>query len=67
MSYSIYTVPPFDRQFQRLAKKFPSIKKDFIDFLHALKERPEQGTALGNNCYKIYKTYTKHSVTRIFQ
>lgn len=53
MNYNIYTVPPFDRQFQRLAKKYPSIKKDFSAFLQTLKEKPEQGAALGNNCFKI--------------
>jgi mRNA-degrading endonuclease RelE of RelBE toxin-antitoxin system len=53
MNYSIYTIPPFDRQLKRMAKKYPSLKNDFSEFLKLLKENPEQGTALGNNCYKI--------------
>jgi mRNA-degrading endonuclease RelE of RelBE toxin-antitoxin system len=53
MSYSIYTIPPFDRQAKRLAKKYPSFKSDFSEFLKSLKEKPEQGAALGNNCFKI--------------
>jgi len=53
MNFDIYTVPPFDKQLKRLAKKYPSIKNDFSDFLKSIKENPEQGTALGNNCFKI--------------
>jgi len=53
MNYSIYTIPPFDRQLKRLAKKYPSLKNDFGEFLKLLKENPEQGAALGNNCFKI--------------
>ncbi len=53
MNYSVYTIPPFDKQLKRLAKKFPSFKKDFSDFLLTLKEKPDQGIPLGNNCFKI--------------
>ena len=53
MSYSIKTIPRFDKQLKRLVKKHPSFKADFINFVASLKINPEQGTALGNNCYKI--------------
>ena len=53
MNYSIYTIPPFDRQLKRLAKKYPSLRNDFSEFLKSLKENPEQGNALGNNCFKV--------------
>jgi len=53
MSYNVYTIPPFDKQVKRLSKKFPSFKKDFSNFLLILKENPEKGIPLGNNCYKI--------------
>jgi mRNA-degrading endonuclease RelE of RelBE toxin-antitoxin system len=53
MNYSIYTISPFDKQLKRLAKKYPSLKNDFSEFLKSLKENPEQGTSLGNNCFKI--------------
>jgi mRNA-degrading endonuclease RelE of RelBE toxin-antitoxin system len=53
MNYKIFTIPPFDKQLKRLAKKYPSIKDDFSDLLRSLKENPEQGTSLGNNCYKV--------------
>jgi len=53
MSYDILTIPPFDRQLKRLLKKYPSLKKDFNDFLDELETNPIQGTELGKNCYKI--------------
>ena len=53
MSYNILTIPPFDRQFKRLAKKYPSFKNEFAKLLESLEKDPEQGTRLGYNCYKI--------------
>ena len=53
MSYNIFTIPPFDKQLKRLAKKYPSLKTEFAELIESLEKKPEQGTALGNNCYKI--------------
>ena len=53
MSYNVLTIPPFDKQLKRLAKKYPSLKNEFAELLESLEEKPEQGTNLGNNCYKI--------------
>lgn len=53
MSYSVLTIPPFDKQPKRLAKKYPSLKNEFAELLEILEQEPEQGTYLGNNCYKI--------------
>lgn len=53
MSYNVLTIPPFDKQLKRLAKKYPSLKKEFAELLESLEQEPEQGTNLGNNCYKI--------------
>ena len=53
MSYSVFTIPPFDKQLKRLAKKYPSLKTEFAELLESLEQEPEQGTNLGNNCYKI--------------
>ncbi|MBS1761158.1 MAG: type II toxin-antitoxin system RelE/ParE family toxin [Bacteroidetes bacterium] len=53
MSYNVLTIPPFDKQLKRLAKKYPSLKNDFAGLLESLEQKPEQGTNLGNNCYKI--------------
>ena len=53
MSFNIFFIPPFDKQLKRLAKKYPSLKKEFAELLERLEQQPEQGTKLGNNCYKI--------------
>lgn len=53
MSYNVLTIPPFDRQLKRLAKKYPSLKNEFAELLDSLEQEPKQGTNLGNNCYKI--------------
>lgn len=52
MSYSISSIPLFDKQAKRLAKKYPSLKKDLAGFIEKLTAEPEQGTALGNSFYK---------------
>ena len=53
MNYSVLTIPPFDKQLKRLAKKYPSLKIEFAELLDSLEQEPEQGTPLGNNCFKI--------------
>lgn len=53
MSYNVVTIPPFDRQLKRLAKKFPSLKAEYAELVDSLEENPEQGKAMSNNCYKI--------------
>jgi mRNA-degrading endonuclease RelE of RelBE toxin-antitoxin system len=53
MSYKVKTIPKFEKELKRLAKKYYSLKKEFIELVESLKEHPEQGTPLGNNCYKI--------------
>ena len=53
MSYKISSIPLFDKQTKRLAKKYPSLKNDLAELIERLANDPEQGTALGNNFYKI--------------
>ena len=53
MSYKISTIPLFDKQAKRLAKKYPSIKTDLIALINSLETQPAQGVALGNSFYKI--------------
>jgi len=53
MSYSVLTIPPFDKQLKRLAKKYPSLKSDFSVLLDTLEVEPQKGKAIGKNCYKI--------------
>jgi len=53
MSFEILTIEPFDKQLKRLAKKYPSIKKDLIELIESLEDEPKQGTSIGKNCYKV--------------
>jgi mRNA-degrading endonuclease RelE of RelBE toxin-antitoxin system len=53
MSYNVLTIPPFDRQLKRLAKKYPSLKAEYAELIEILENNPTQGTALANSCYKI--------------
>lgn len=53
MSYSVKTIPKFEKELKKLAKKYPSLKSEFIALVTSLKKEPSKGTSLGNDCYKI--------------
>ena len=53
MNYNVASIPTFDRQAKRLAKKYPSLKADLAVLLENLATEPKQGKSLGNNFYKI--------------
>lgn len=53
MSFSVETIPLFEREVKRLRRKHPSLKKDLIRLVESLESNPAQGTGLGNNFYKI--------------
>lgn len=53
MNYNVLFIPPFEKQLKRLAKKYSSLKKEFAQLLESLEENPQQGTPVGNSCYKI--------------
>jgi hypothetical protein len=53
MSYNIKAIPKFERELKRLARKYPSLKNEYVGLVQSLKQHPEQGDPLGNNCYKF--------------
>ena len=53
MSYKVKTIPKFEKELKRLAKKYHSLKNKYLELVQSLKQQPEQGTPLGNDCYKI--------------
>jgi mRNA-degrading endonuclease RelE of RelBE toxin-antitoxin system len=53
MSYNVKSIPKFERELKRLAKKYVSLKTEYIELVQSLKEEPNQGIPLGNDCYKI--------------
>ncbi|MBE7412645.1 MAG: type II toxin-antitoxin system RelE/ParE family toxin [Leptospiraceae bacterium] len=53
MNFKVFTIPNFDKEFKRLAKKYHSLKKEYGNLISSLEKNPTQGTKLGNECYKI--------------
>src|SRR5680860_438707 len=53
MSYSVKTIPKFEKHLKKLSKKYPSLKAEYIKLIQVLKENPEHGTP----CVKIFITF----------
>lgn len=53
MKFNVLSITPFDKQLKRLAKKYPSLKKEFAQLIKELEKDPVQGTPIGSSCYKI--------------
>lgn len=53
MSYSVKSIDVFEKQANRLIKKYASLKKELLQLIQELKVNPEQGKAIGKSCYKI--------------
>ncbi len=53
MSYSILTIPNFDKELKRLAKKYRSIKDDIAELAQELEINPTLGDEVIEHCYKI--------------
>jgi len=53
MSYEIIATPRFKRDIKKLSKKYLSLKKEYAVLIAELEKNPQQGTFLGNNCFKI--------------
>jgi len=61
MPYSIVTLPEFDKNVKKLAKRYKNIKNDLSSLASELKNNPKSGTYLFNNCYKIKACKLKRS------
>jgi hypothetical protein len=53
MSFNVRTIQPFDKQFKRYLKKYPSLKSELATLVSQLEHAPDIGTAIGHDCYKI--------------
>jgi mRNA-degrading endonuclease RelE of RelBE toxin-antitoxin system len=53
MSYRIIPTHRFEKELKRLVKKFPSLKNEFAQLIADITAKPELGTFIGKNCYKI--------------
>ncbi len=53
MAYYITSTPVFNKQFDRLCKKYPSLVDDVHALMENLTEKPVQGSPLGKGLYKV--------------
>ncbi len=53
MSYNVKTIPNFEKQAKKLAKKYVSFKNDLAELIESLSIDPKQGILIANDCYKI--------------
>lgn len=53
MSFSVIPSDKFKKEAKRLAKKYPSLKEELGELNDLLASKPETGTPLGNNTYKV--------------
>ena len=53
MNCRIETTPDFARELKQLAKRYPSMRDDYRDFLDALRKSPLQGEPLGRHLRKV--------------
>ena len=53
MSFNIIPVSSFEKDLKKLAKKYPSLKRDYAELLDELENNPKSGVPIGKNCYKI--------------
>lgn len=53
MNCKITATPDFARELKQLAKRYPSIKEDYKQFLENLRDNPLMGTELGKHLRKV--------------
>lgn len=53
MSFSVVPSEKFKKEAKRLSKKYPSLKEELGQLNETLTDKPETGTPLGNDTYKI--------------
>ena len=53
MNFSVIPTDKFKKEARRLVKKFPSLKQELSSLHDLLSSKPESGTALGSNTFKI--------------
>ena len=58
MSYNVRTIPPFDKEFKALKKKYASIVKDLENLEKELVKNPELGDEITKDIYKIRMAIT---------
>lgn len=53
MSFNVDTIAPFRKAAKKLIRKYPSLKAELYELGRKLSIKPNAGSPLGNNCYKL--------------
>lgn len=53
MSFEVRTISTFEKEFKKLAKKYPSLKSDLLKIINQMETDPFIGTSLGKDFYKV--------------
>lgn len=53
MSYSVRSIPAFEKELKRLVRKYPSLKSEYTNLVQQLKQNAMIGTPLPSGCFKI--------------
>lgn len=53
MTFNIIATPRFNRRIKKLAKKYASLKEEYLGLVENLEIQPKQGMSIGGNCFKI--------------
>lgn len=53
MPFKIEATPEFLSEAKKLSKKYQSLKQDIAKLAGSLAEKPQQGTSVGKNIYKV--------------
>jgi mRNA-degrading endonuclease RelE of RelBE toxin-antitoxin system len=52
-SFNVVVTTNFKKEAKKLYKKYPSLKTDLFQLVETLEQKPQSGTAIGKDCYKI--------------
>ncbi|MCL2073755.1 MAG: type II toxin-antitoxin system RelE/ParE family toxin [Marinilabiliaceae bacterium] len=58
MKIEIITTSDFEKNFKKLAKKYPSLDNDYEILIKDLQKNPRKGSDLGNNMRKVRMAIT---------
>jgi len=53
MNFNVKSIIVFEKQAKKLIKKYPSLLSELKELVVSLRNNPNQGSSLGNNCFKI--------------
>ena len=62
MNYKVFTIPPYDREFKRLVKKYRSLKTEYSELISSLEHNPQLRVALASDTLR--RPLERHRIAR---